>query len=578
MSIGKIKHGDSKLSFNPAARKSQPSAEVVFDSASGKEHVGEFFKDVLPGAGAGDFNAKNGSGGKTIIISAIFLFFILSNSGLHAAVVCTPQSALLCAAVDDVADVYINGIYIDTFGYVDVGDTGESPKCETLTATQLSALNSRGPTGNVIAVRDQNSNCCEMWATWSMQITCANGGYSYVDSDTGQGVDFTTDTNLCCLPTATPAGTIVSCDAGPTAGGYTWYNPLYNENGTWASASGITYYGHEYGQKIHSLQTGDLLVPLGYGGGGVYGNTGCQQIFFRQGFDLYVTPTPQPPDMTITKTSNKTVVGISGPNDTISFSFHICNSGGGLASMAGTIDQWTDTSSGWQYQGPKTTLYGITGPGGTYFGDIAEGVSNGPPAVPIQFLTGFPGVTCTGCPAVCYDFTWILASPDIVPCLTWYNSVTLTWPGGQASSSVPIDNFCPSKTFTPTSTPTPMPVMQVTKTANKSTAIVGDTITFSLCYENPGSATAPNVQLWDTIPPCITYVGSNPAVTSNSGGVVDWSLGNIGAGASGCMTWWGYVSCFPYNPFFIKRYYIAYDDRKIFIQACNYDYGIKQDQ
>src|SRR5208283_168559 len=158
-------------------------------------------------------DAKRGFDGKTKIILFVFLFFVLLSFSLHAAaVVCTPQSAVLCAGVDDVADIYINGIYVATFGYVDVSLTGEvAPQCLTFTQAQLLTTYGLAPgNGNVIAVHDQNTECCEMWATWSMDITCTNGGHTYVDSDSGTGVDYFEDANTCCVAGQPPK----SCDLG----------------------------------------------------------------------------------------------------------------------------------------------------------------------------------------------------------------------------------------------------------------------------------------------------------------------------------------------------------------------------
>jgi len=121
-------------------------------------------------------------------------------------------------------------------------------------------------------------------------------------------------------------------------------------------------------------------------------------------------------------------------------------------------------------------------------------------------------------------------------------------------------------TKTPTFTPTSTPVMDVTKTVNKSTAMVGDTVTFTLTYNNIGTVIAVNVPLWDTIPNCVSYAGSNPAATL-SGGVLSWNLGNINPGGNGSVTWWGVISCYPYNPFFARKYYFALMYEKSFIGA-----------
>jgi len=397
-----------------------------------------------------------------IIITILFCFLFLGvfvNKSKCAAV-CTPASAELCAAVDDIAMIYINGIYIDTFGYQNVG-SGTPPKCENLTTAELNSL---GAT-NVIAVRDQNTNCCEIWATWSMDITCTDGGHTYVDSDYGTGVDYSYDSNQGCCTGSD--GNPATCDAGPSEGGYTWYNPLYNENGTWSSATGITYYGQEYGQKITSFETHNVLVPLGYGG--ETGGQQCQVLYFRQGFTLNEIATPAPPNLTITKTSispptNIGAAGDGGDNPYIqTFAYTICNTGGGVTTPVCAIDQWTDTISQWQFQGPFA-VYGIT-QGGIYFGDITATGTTSPPFDYACWNEGFPGVTCTGCTEPCMSFTYILetwnfSNPNSF-CINWANTVSLSaatsltiCTGANCDSSVALKNFCPSDTSTYTSTPT----------------------------------------------------------------------------------------------------------------------------
>ncbi len=516
------------------------------------------------------FNAKRGIDGKLKIILCVFLFFVLFNFSLHAATVCTPQAAVLCAAVDDIADVYINGIYLATFGYVDVSLTGQvAPKCMQLNTAQLNSL-ALAPFTNVIAVHDQNTECCEMWATWSMDITCTDGGHSYVDSDSGNGVDYSEDTNVCCNPTATPVGTAVSCDLGPTEGGLTWYNPLYNENGTWASASTIVYNGTEYGQKISSFEFHSPLPPLGFGSIA----TGCQQVFYRQGFTLNEEPTPKPPAMTISKTLvSNTFLG--GNNEIVSFAFHICNTGGGTTQTVWTNDQWTDQpvgsgGSGYQYQGP----YGANSAGfvgGFYYGDISSNALANNLNPYLIFEEGFPGVTCTGCTTPCYDFTWLAESWNIVYCENWYNSVTLTWQVGNASSGVPVTNFCPSKTFTPTNSPTytatptatktftitPTPVFTLVKTSNITTISSTNTnLTFTLSICNNSGAATQDITViddyssdagdgWQYQGPY--YTGNpGPGLASLSGSssayIATFILVPTAAGFTGCFTWQMYLS------------------------------------
>ena len=130
---------------------------------------------------------------------------------LHAASTCNPSSAVLCAAVDDAADVYINGNYITgvgttTFTYCDIG-WACTPVCITLTAGQMNSLNN---TGNLIAVYDQNTNCCEMWASWSLDITCGPGtmaGQQVIVSSDNRPVKMYADDTCETVPTPNPSPT-----------------------------------------------------------------------------------------------------------------------------------------------------------------------------------------------------------------------------------------------------------------------------------------------------------------------------------------------------------------------------------
>ncbi len=151
--------------------------------------------------------------------------------------------------------------------------------------------------------------------------------------------------------------------------------------------------------------------------------------------------------------------------------------------------------------------------------------------------------------------------------------------GGSTPTNTPIltRTFTPTFTRTPmptstiTFTPTPMPAMSLTKTVNKASLTLGDTVTFTLSYQNTGSVAAPNVPLWDTIPGCVSYIGSNPAATQN-GSLLSWNLGNINSGSNGSVTWWGVVTCYSYNPLFNKMFYFAYYDKKFFTHIYNYYY------
>lgn len=98
-------------------------------------------------------------------------------------------------------------------------------------------------------------------------------------------------------------------------------------------------------------------------------------------------------------------------------------------------------------------------------------------------------------------------------------------------SSTDSTSTAPGETFF--SVPPPIdPILLVTKTVNKSVASLGDTITYTLIAENPGSGSVTNAQLWDTLPSGVNYVSSTPPYSSVLGSMYIWNLGTIaGQGA-----------------------------------------------
>lgn len=122
---------------------------------------------------------------------------------------------------------------------------------------------------------------------------------------------------------------------------------------------------------------------------------------------------------------------------------------------------------------------------------------------------------------------------------------TVTPSSTPTASNSPI--YSPTPTFSPTvtSTFTPIPVPMV-KSANVSTATLGDTITFCIAWQN-NSGGAANIDIWDTLSLATTYLGSN-----GGGGytprIVYWHLGTQGAGAGGTVCYWTLVTGYPWLP------------------------------
>jgi uncharacterized repeat protein (TIGR01451 family) len=80
------------------------------------------------------------------------------------------------------------------------------------------------------------------------------------------------------------------------------------------------------------------------------------------------------------------------------------------------------------------------------------------------------------------------------------------------------------------------PILELTKTANVSTADPEDQITYTIVYKNVGTGEATNLYINDTIPNDVTFISSNPVPDSISGTTYTWIISSLAAGASGNIT------------------------------------------
>ena len=410
---------------------------------------------------------------KKMTAPVIFLFIVLicAPGALDAASTCNPSSAMLCAAVDDAADVYINGNYIagvgsTTFTYCDIGWVC-TPVCINLSAAQMTALTD---SNNVIAVYDQNTNCCEMWASWSLDITCGPGtmaGQQVIVSSDNRPVQMYADDTCETVPTPNPSPTPV--------GGRQWYDPLYVPNGAWVAPVNET--GYKYGKRLFDPSTGNLLDALS---DHASMSTGCGALWFREGFNMLTpNPTPLPPNFTLQKSVTYPATGVQNTGQ-LTFTLHVCNTGGGTMGNPIVInDVWVPPLNGWQFQG---FIYGGSNVGWSYedptFGLISATSGSGPPTA-FTFNDGMPNNSCD-------DLYFVLQTWNTpIQCVTWPNSATLSYTWGPVQtvvSTVNIPDFCP----TPTITPLP-PVLSLLKSASPTTNIQNGTeVSFNLHFCNTG--------------------------------------------------------------------------------------------
>lgn len=112
------------------------------------------------------------------------------------------------------------------------------------------------------------------------------------------------------------------------------------------------------------------------------------------------------------------------------------------------------------------------------------------------------------------------------------NIAEVTWTGGSNNSNPAVVDLIPEPSF------------ELTKAVDQKKAGPGDELTYTINYENVGSAAGVNTVVTDTIPAGLTPVaGSYPGATYTAGATVSdpdtltWSLGSVAASATGSLTY-----------------------------------------
>jgi hypothetical protein len=192
---------------------------------------------------------------------------------------CIPTSLQFCAGVDDLADVWINSIYIGSFGFV----PPPSAPCTTILLPGF--LNPAGT--NLLAVRLRNLNPVQMWATWSLEVGCSDGTQAYWNSSSGGCISMDTPDNC-------------SVTAPPGAPGL-WIDPAFTPVS--AGSVPVPVIASVSGAVADDLQTGLPLTPLSWNDAASSPTT-CDLIYFRQTFQLF--PITFTPTSTFSPTSTPT--------------------------------------------------------------------------------------------------------------------------------------------------------------------------------------------------------------------------------------------------------------------------------
>lgn len=126
----------------------------------------------------------------------------------------------------------------------------------------------------------------------------------------------------------------------------------------------------------------------------------------------------------------------------------------------------------------------------------------------------------------------LLVTPTAVGTIT--NTATATTASGDANPGNNTDSE--STTVQAAANPADL---AVTKTANPSSVFPGQVLTYTVTVTNNGPSTATATTLVDVLPPGVVFLSAtSPAGTScvQSSGVVNCSLGNLGAGVSSQVT------------------------------------------
>ena len=75
------------------------------------------------------------------------------------------------------------------------------------------------------------------------------------------------------------------------------------------------------------------------------------------------------------------------------------------------------------------------------------------------------------------------------------------------------------------------PMIAVAKVVSPASAVAGDTVTYTIYYNNTGSVAAGTVTIRDSLPSGLTYTGSNPAPSWTDGTTFYWNFTNVAPGA-----------------------------------------------
>ena len=134
--------------------------------------------------------------------------------------------------------------------------------------------------------------------------------------------------------------------------------------------------------------------------------------------------------------------------------------------------------------------------------------------------------------------TLVWQLPDLDPGKSNTITLTVNSTGVQVGDTLTNQAFvttteAPQQSASAVSTVREAPNLIVEKTASPAIAYPGDTVTFTLSYQNTGNGDALNAVLADQLPSALDFVSATNQKTADTNGLVEWALGTLKAGASG---------------------------------------------
>jgi uncharacterized repeat protein (TIGR01451 family) len=204
------------------------------------------------------------------------------------------------------------------------------------------------------------------------------------------------------------------------------------------------------------------------------------------------------PDMTIIKEADCTT---ADPSDEITYTITYKNLGNGIAAHVWINDTIPAETS---YVSSNPTYHSVSGD--TYMWHFT-GVAPGTYSITIKVKVD----------------AGTLDGTDLI------NSASLDYTDANGNQPYDTQNSTASVIVT-------APGMIITKTTNTAKADPGDTITYTIYYENTGNGDATDVVITDYLPENVTFDDANPYPNSTTSTKLTWNLGTVPGNSNGTIT------------------------------------------